>query len=240
MKTCNVYENDNLKSLLGQTLRPGGFALTEKAVGLCKFTKGDILLDLGCGCGATIEYLNREYGIRVVGIDPSEKLLNIAKTNYPSGDFILAKGEDLPFQTEKFDGVLSECTLSLMEDLSGVLGQVYRVLKNDGYFVITDVYAKEPVFLDQVNKKPANTCMRGLHDLQSLKECLRDEGFEIILLEDHSFFLKELMVKIIFSYGSMGIFWNKTSEACLDGEEFQDLLKKCKPGYFLMVAKKRG
>jgi len=50
--------------------------------------------------------------------------------------------------------------------------------------------------------------------------------------------LKALMVKIIFSYGSMSVFWNKASECSINGEEFQKILKLCKPGYFIMIARK--
>ena len=46
-----------------------------------------------------------------------------------------------------------------------------------------------------------------------------------MLLEDCSYMLKELMVKIIFSYGSMSVFWNKATECSVDGEEFHKILK---------------
>ena len=69
-----------------------------------------------------------------------------------------------------FNGVFAECTLSLMDDLNLVIEEVSRVLKKDGWFVITDVYAKNPQFTDKLNALSVNSCMRGLHNLELLKK----------------------------------------------------------------------
>jgi SAM-dependent methyltransferase len=118
------------------------------------------------------------------------------------------------------------------------LKEVYRVLKNNGWFIITDVYAKKPEYIGELDKFSLNSCVRGLHDLYALEEKLEKEGFDIQYIEDYSPLLKELMVKIVFSYGSMGIFWNRTTNNCIDGCEFEKILRLCKPGYFMIIAKK--
>lgn len=240
MKCPNAYENANMMNIMGETLRPGGFKLTEKAVEYCKLCADDTVLDLGCGQGATVGYLKDKHNIKAVGIDTSEKLINIAKQRYKNGDFILGSGENMPFKEESFSGVFAECTLSLMKDLDSTLKEVYRVLKKYGWFVITDVYARNPIALKELEKFSLNSCMRGLHDLDMLKVKLTDMGFEIMLFEDCSYFLKELLVKIIFTYGSMGVFWTAASDGCADGCKFQELLKACKPGYFIIIARKGG
>jgi hypothetical protein len=43
-------------------------------------------------------------------------------------------------------------------------------------------------------------------------------------------------VKTIFEFGSMNAFWKKTGGACAAG--FQETLKSCKPGYYMMIARK--
>ncbi len=240
MEKYNVYENCNMQDLLGETFRPGGFTLTDRAIEYCHFSKRDILLDLGCGCGASIAYLNRNYGIRGIGIDPSEQLLERARESYPSGQFIMGIGESLPFDPESFDGVLAECTLSLMDDVKLTMQEVYRVLKKDGCFIITDVYARRPSYITGLEKSRPKSCFRGLHDIDDLKSLAKNTGFEILYFEDCSNVLKELMVKIIFSYGSMGVFWGKVTGNCVDGEKYYKLIKSCKPGYFLMIVKKGG
>ncbi len=237
-KCCNAYENKNMFEVTGTTLRPGGFILTDKAVQFCKFSARDQIMDLGSGIGATVNYLYEKYGMNTVGVDPSQKLIAMGRDKYKNINLINGKGEKLPFEDESFQGVFAECTLSLMDDLNIVIEEVYRVLENYGYFVITDVYAKNPHFADKLNTLSINSCMRGLHNLKTLREKLIRQGFEIMLLEDCSSMLKALMVKIIFSYGSMSVFWNKTSECSVNGAEFQEILKNCKPGYFIMIARK--
>jgi ubiquinone/menaquinone biosynthesis C-methylase UbiE len=229
-----------MMEVMGETLRPGGFKLTERAVQFCKLCTEDTVLDLGCGQGATVCYLNEKHNIKAVGIDISEKLISIARKKYRHADFTLGTGENMPFEEESFGGVFAECTLSLMDDLDSTLKEVFRVLKKYGWFVITDVYARNPGPVKELEKFTLNSCMRGLHDLDMLKEKLVETGFEIMLFEDCSYFLRELLVKIIFTYGSMGVFWNITADGCVNGCRFQETLASCKPGYFIIIARKGG
>lgn len=238
MKCCNAYESKDMQNITGVTLRPGEFILTGKAVEFCKFSSKDSIMDLGSGMGATVNYLNEKYNIKAIGLDPSQKLIDIGKEKYKSIELVNGRGEQIPFKKESFNGVFAECTLSLMDDLNLVIEEVTRVLKKDGWFIITDVYAKSPEFINKLNAISVNSCMRGLHDLELLRSRLIKKGFKIMLLEDCSDMLKALMVKIIFAYGSMSVFWNKASKCSVDGEEFQKILKSCKPGYFLMIARK--
>jgi ubiquinone/menaquinone biosynthesis C-methylase UbiE len=229
-----------MQEATGETLRPGGFTLTQKAIALCALASASKVLDLGCGMGATVSYMYEKYGIKTVGIDPSKKLLEAARIKSPFGTFILGSGESLPFERGSFECVIAECTLSLMESLHVTLQEVYRVLEERGWFVITDVYAKNPQAMSQIENFSINSCMRGLHDLGTLQSGLEALGFETVLLEDCSQLLKELMVKIIFTHGSMGAFWQKTlsdemPQAC---STFEQSLKLCKPGYFMMIVRK--
>jgi ubiquinone/menaquinone biosynthesis C-methylase UbiE len=227
-----------MKEVLGDTLRPGGFSLTDIGVQYCNLSTGDTVLDLGCGRGATVNYLYQKYGITTVGIDPSEKLIEEAKVNYPYASFFLGNGEQLPFEDESFDAVFAECTLSLMDHPDRVMEQVNRVLKENGWFFITDVYAKNPETVIKTGHYSINSCMRGLHDLDELGGKLEQAGFIIVILGDYSQYLKELFVKISFSSSSMCEFWNAAADGAVSGDEFNKMIKQGKPGYFLMVARK--
>ncbi|MBC3797827.1 methyltransferase domain-containing protein [Acetobacterium tundrae] len=231
-----AYESPAMACLLGATLRPGGFDLTQKGIEFCQWTEADSLLDLGCGQGATVGYLDKNHGLKAVGIDPSKMLLKIAQENNPDGEFYIGRGEALPFENASFQGVLSECTLSLMDNVKLTLQEVHRVLKKDGYFFITDVYARNPEFLDLLAPYEFESCMRGLYDIRKLEINVESNGFEVMLLEDHSDLMKQLLVKTIFENGSMKAFWKKTTGSC--ASDFQEQLKRCKPGYFMMIARK--
>ena len=240
MESCNAYESDCMKNIMGETLRPGGFRLTEIAVRYCGISASDLVLDLGCGRGATVNYLHEIYGLSAVGLDSSEKLLEEARSAFPYAKFVSGTGESMPFEDTSFDCVFAECTLSLMDNLDVVLKQAHRTVKDNGWFVITDVYAKNPKALGGLDDFAIHSCIRGLHDLEKLEAQLEQVGFAIDFCEDYSCFLKELVVKIGFSYGSMSEFWNITAENCIDGAKFYEKFKLCKPGYFLLIARKRG
>jgi len=233
----NAYESCCMRDVLGETLRPGGFILTDKAAEYCKLSKESHVLDMGCGRGATVGHLFEKYGITAVGVDPSEKLLNEAKERFDSDAFVLGRGENLPFEDGLFDCAIAECTLSLM-DAHSAAAEAWRVLKKGGFFVVTDVYAKNSEAVGRLSSFPVNSCMRGLHDLTKLRSSLEQLGFTVEYFEECSQYLKELVVRIGFSYGSMCEFWNMASGSCINGEEFYGALKRCRPGYFMLIAKK--
>ena len=96
---------------------------------LIKFSKNDVVLDVGCGTGfltAEVAKLVKE----VVGIDISEKLIERAvKTK--NVKYIVADAEKLPFGDKTFDKVVSFTMLQDVEDKDAVLKEMKRVCKDD-------------------------------------------------------------------------------------------------------------
>jgi len=237
MRGCSVYENKDMRGITGDTLRPGGMFLTGRAIEICNFKQNDKILDVGCGMGVTVERLKSIYNLNAFGVDPSVKLLELGKQKYGNHNIEIGRGEELPYKNEFFKGVMAECTMSLMEDFKKTVMESNRVLEDKGYFIVSDVYARRPEYLEEVQKHNVNSCMRGLFNIDILKEAIVSLGFEIICFEDWTDLLKQLMVKIIFKYGSMSVFWEiATCSSCGD---FQKKLTLCKPGYFLLIAQKK-
>jgi ubiquinone/menaquinone biosynthesis C-methylase UbiE len=60
--------------------------------------KWDLAIDLGCGTGQVTSALSPPF-TRVLGVDPSEKMIRVARQTYPekAPDFIQCISEDLPF-----------------------------------------------------------------------------------------------------------------------------------------------
>lgn len=231
-----VYEDEKIRNVTGETLRPGGFFLTERSISYCKMKKDAKVLDIGCGMGATLNYLQNKMEIEAYGIDPSEILIKLGKDKF-NLDLDLGKGENLPYEDNSFDIVFTECTLSLMDDHRQTLKEIYRVLKPKGYYIISDVYGRDPENIKDLKKIEVESCLRNLFDLEILSGDIKKYGFEILNFEDWTSLLNKLMVEIIFKYGSMKEFWNITS--CSNCDDFREKLKLCKPGYFLMINKRR-
>jgi len=100
------------------------------------------ILDLGCGSGRLLEIL-RDKNIDYFGIDFSEKLIEIAKRNYPSFKFQVANVLSLPFPNNFFDKIFSIRVLIHIpskEFQLQFLNEAKRVLKPGGLLILTVWY----------------------------------------------------------------------------------------------------
>ena len=89
-------------------------------------------LDLGCGSGVVIPLL-AELGWTVVGVDPSEKMLERARKH--GSEVVQAFGDALPFEDESFDAGVSIWTHTDVDDFAGILREAARVLRPQAPFV---------------------------------------------------------------------------------------------------------
>jgi len=233
-----LYESDVLRQTTGDTLRPGGFFLTDQGVGYCSFLPGDKVLDLGCGSGATVERLTDLYKLQAVGLDPSEVLLKAGKDKNPNLNLLQGRGENLPFPVNHLDGVFAECTLSVMEDLDQVLKEVFRVLKPGGWLIVNDVYARNPEGLKPLHELNLNSCFRRALSKEQYIKKLKEQKFDIDCWIDHTNLLIQLTVNIIMKHGSMADFWLKSSDCTVDPALTQAAIKQAKIGYFQLIGRK--
>jgi len=103
---------------------------------------GEKILDLGCGNGRILEILE-DKNIDYVGLDNSEKLIEIAKKNYPQAKFLVGDALSLPFPNDFFDKVFSIRVLPHIpsnEFQFQFLKEVSRVLKPGGLLILTAWY----------------------------------------------------------------------------------------------------
>lgn len=126
--------------MLGPVLRPGGTALTARALDAAAFPPGARLLDIGCGGGEALR-LALARGLDCVGVDHSPPLLEQARAAGLSGRVQMAEAQNLPFPDAAFDGAFLECALSAMEERPLVLAEARRVLKPGGLLLCSDLFA---------------------------------------------------------------------------------------------------
>ena len=105
---------------------------------------GDIVLDIGCGAGVDSIFAAVMAGTtgRVTGIDLVPEMLERAKENARLSalniNFLEGSAEDLLFSDNTFDVVISNGVFNLVVDKVKALGEVYRVLKPGGRFMLAD------------------------------------------------------------------------------------------------------
>mgnify|MGYP001593905571 CR=1 FL=1 len=110
-------------------------------------------LDIGCGGGATLEWLTRK-GIIAHGVDVSEEAIRIAKKRLVScsNRLSVANATNLPFENSYFNGIIESCAFQHLnkEDRSKAFIEVNRVLKSGGVFVGYCLTTNDDIFL--INK----------------------------------------------------------------------------------------
>lgn len=129
----------------------GLFAVDEPAVDaiLDALPVGDAL-DAACGTGRFSARLAAR-GHRVVGVDSSSAMLDVARTKVPEGVFHVGTLDDLPVPDASVDLVLCALALSHVPDLVPVMAEFARVVRPGGHVVIDDV-SHELVFRGSVVK----------------------------------------------------------------------------------------
>lgn len=161
--------------------------------------KGDVCVDLGSGRGNDVIRLAEEVGETgfVFGIDISEGMLSKAKANLEkfevkNASIVKAELEKLPLGNNSVHLVVSNCTINHASDKPAVWREVYRILKEAGRFVVSDIYATHPIADDYKNDPEAVAeCWAGSVTRAEYLRMLEEAGFkDITIFEESEPYLK--------------------------------------------------
>jgi len=183
-KSCcaNLYGDDALLFLLGPSLHPGGLDLTKQLADRLGISESDTVLDVACGVGSTVSFLESNYRCNALGIDLSKKLAQKASITFKTRmlGFANADGENLPFGSESFTSVISECSLCLMPESNRGIREAFRVLKHGGRFGITDLAVRGSLPEELDNVLASLLCVSQNVMWQDYSATVEAEGFENI------------------------------------------------------------
>jgi arsenite methyltransferase len=124
---------------VGLTKHIGGVDATEELIDLCHVDQGSYVLDVGCGAGVTPAYIAKQYGSRVVGVDILEGMVEKSRQRAEREgvadrvEFRVADAQDLPFEDELFDAVITESVTAFPGDKQKAVSEYARVTKPGGY-----------------------------------------------------------------------------------------------------------
>ena len=97
--------------------------------------EGDVL-ELGCGGGINMEFYAPARIRSFTGLDPSPELLTMSRAaaaaHGMAADIVGGFGEAMPFESGRFDTVVTTFTLCSVADQAAVLTEIRRVLKPGG------------------------------------------------------------------------------------------------------------
>lgn len=231
---ATLHESAALRAVTGALLRPGGFRLTERGISFCAFSPSARIVDVGCGAGASVAYLREKSRFTVLGLDISEDLL---RENGLAGEIPLAmaRAEELPIIHGVCDGILCECVLSLLLEPQRSLAEFARVLRPGGHLIVSDLYDRGREDSETSCSGKSNSPLRNRSALESL---VMAAGFELLVWEDHTKYLKELAAQLILSQDFPPDFCDFYA-ACGLGAGGSSVRRMPCPGYFLLVAQKK-
>jgi ubiquinone/menaquinone biosynthesis C-methylase UbiE len=102
--------------------------------------RGELILDVACGTG-NAALLAARAGAHTIGIDASARLLDVAarRARMEAVDCVwrVADVEDLPYEDDSFDGVISVFGVIFANDADKGAAELKRVVKPGGTIVIT-------------------------------------------------------------------------------------------------------
>ncbi len=115
-------------------------------VAIASLEEGDVVLDLGSGAGFDAFLASNKVGKtgKVIGVDMTPEMLeraraNAQKGNYSNVEFRLGEIEKLPVNDCSVDMIISNCVINLSPDKEAVFNEAFRVLRNDGRLMVSDL-----------------------------------------------------------------------------------------------------
>ena len=164
------------------------------AINHAKPQPGETCVDLGSGRGNDVIRLAEEVGENgfVFGIDISEGMIakanaTLEKFEVQNARILKAELESLPLRDDSIHLVISNCTINHASDKPAVWGEVYRILKSGGRFVVSDIYAVQPI-AEKYRNDPAAVaeCWAGSVTRAEYLTMLEKAGFNDIKIFEES------------------------------------------------------
>jgi cyclopropane fatty-acyl-phospholipid synthase-like methyltransferase len=95
------------------------------------------VLDIGCGNGKMLKYIQRRTGSSIHGFDYSENAISTARAdNLPNSDFRTGIIDEIIYPPQSFDLIVSMDTIYFTKDMGYIVKKVYDWLKKDGTFFV--------------------------------------------------------------------------------------------------------
>lgn len=156
---------------------------------IAKVSEGETMVDLGAGAGIDCFIAAKRVGRngKIYGIDMTDKMLKVANENrrlvaeklgYDIVEFRKGFLEDIPVDDSTVDLITSNCVINLSPDKKAVFDEMWRVLKDHGRIVISDIVSEEetPPHL-RANKQLWGECISGALTEEEFLTYLEQAGF---------------------------------------------------------------
>jgi len=180
------YRNNVLPSLIHLSMRQQNLLAYRQRV--VRAAEGRVL-EIGIGSGLNLALYGNKVD-QVIGLDPSPKLLGMAREAaggaLPTVELLEGSAEMLPLEDRSFDTVVTTWTLCTIPDAGRALSEVHRVLKSSGRLLFVE-HGQAPeanVRRWQDGLTPIWKCIGGgCHLNRAIGEIITHAGFRIERLD---------------------------------------------------------
>lgn len=180
------------------------------------------IIDVACGTGDMMGHWKKQAdqnGVvidQIIGVDPSEKMMEVGRRKFPNFEFIKGEATKIPFDDESSDILSISYGIRNVIKREEALLEFNRVLKPKGYVVILEftksekkgiIYSLRDFYLQKVlpiigglisNNKDAYTYLpNSIGDFLSTKKMeheLKQSGFEMIYTKGFSMDISTLFI----------------------------------------------
>jgi len=170
--------------------------------------KGDTVIDLGSGAGNDCFVARAEAGEtgKIIGLDFTPEMIekareNVKRRGYTNIEFVQGDIENIPLESNLADVIVSNCVLNLVPNKKAAFNEIYRVLKPNGHFSISDI-----VLLGDLPEEVISAielyaaCITGAIQKDLYMKIIEEAGFKNIRIQkEQAISIPEEFLRSIFA-----------------------------------------
>lgn len=169
---------------------------------LASLKEGETVLDLGSGAGLDCFLAAKRVGDNgtVIGVDMTPEMVEKAKKNaergnYKNVEFKLGEIENLPVDDNSVDVIISNCVINLSPDKRKAFQEAFRVLKNGGRLMVSDLVLEKELPKEIKESIEAYVgCISGALLKSEYLKCIKEAGFDQVKIINETAYPAEGMV----------------------------------------------
>ncbi|MDD2357405.1 MAG: bifunctional demethylmenaquinone methyltransferase/2-methoxy-6-polyprenyl-1,4-benzoquinol methylase UbiE [Thiovulaceae bacterium] len=182
----------------------------------------DVIVDVACGTGDMMDYWRKQALVsgvaigKIVGVDPSNGMLDVAKVKFPDFEYHTAKATEIPLESESADIISITYGIRNVVQRVEALEEFNRVLKQGGLVVILEFMKNEnpsllgkirDFYMNKILPKVGGFISKNLEayeylpnsietfsTVENMQNELIDAGFDILYTKSFSMDISTLII----------------------------------------------
>jgi len=167
-----------------------------------RFGRGSVICDAGCGPSAHIGRFLADRGLTVIGVDISDRCIELARVFNPGMQFLREDLTGLGFEDETFDGVIAYYSIihTPKRSVSRIFREFHRVLKPEGSLLVAVKAGAEEGYIHELLGIQTEVYFSAF-DEKEIRGYFERSGFVLDFLQRRSPYGFEIQNDRLFAIG---------------------------------------